>query len=166
MDIRDSIVTYVRAMSEKSGITVARLVGWIGIGMSKYHTWVHRFGSVNIHNGKLVREHWLLAWEYMRILTYRRAHLEEGYRRLTYMMLDENIVAVSPSTTYRVLKGAGLLNRWNTKKNTTKGRGFQQPTRIHEHWHTDIKYVNFRGTFLFLITMILECRWKNMMSSW
>lgn len=29
---------------------------------------------------------------------------EEGYQRLTYMMLDENVVAVSPSTPYRVLK--------------------------------------------------------------
>ena len=154
MDIRDSVVSYVRAMSEKSGIGVATLVGWLGITLSKYYTWVHRFGSVNNHNGMLIREHWLLWWEYMRIIAYRRAHTEEGYRRLTYMMLDENIVAVSPSTTYRVLRGAGLLRGWNTKPSSPKGHGFEQPTRVHEHWHTDIKYVNFRGTFLFLVSVI------------
>jgi hypothetical protein len=33
----------------------------------------------------------------------------EGYRRLTFMMLDRDVVAVSPSTTYRVLKAAGLI---------------------------------------------------------
>jgi putative transposase len=70
------------------------------------------------------------------------------------MMIDDNIVAVSPSTTYRVLKNAGLLNRWNKIKDNKKGRGFDQPTEPHEHWHTDIKYVNFKGTFLFLICVI------------
>lgn len=68
---------------------------------------------------------------------------------MTYMMLDENIVAVSPSSTYRVLKSEGLLNRWNTKQSGTKGQGYIQPEKPHEEWHTDIKYVNFRGTFLF-----------------
>ena len=28
------------------------------------------------------------------------------------MMLDEDIVAVSPAPTYRILSNAGLLNRW------------------------------------------------------
>jgi len=70
------------------------------------------------------------------------------------MMLDDNIAAVSPSTTYRVLKSAGLLNPWNKVRKSTKGNGFDQPTMPHQHWHTDIKYVNFRGTFLFLISVI------------
>jgi hypothetical protein len=33
----------------------------------------------------------------------------EGYRRLTFMMLDADIVAVSPSSVWRVLGQAGLL---------------------------------------------------------
>jgi putative transposase len=78
----------------------------------------------------------------------------EGYRRLTYMMIDDNIVTVSPSTTYRVLKSAGLLNRWNKIKKSSKGNGFDQPVLPPQHWHTDFKYVNFCGTFLFLISVI------------
>ena len=88
------------------------------------------------------------------IINYAQTHKGEGYRRLTYMMIDDNIAAVSPSTTYRVLKSAGLLNKWNTVKESTKGNGFVQPVKPHQHWHTDIKYVNFRGTFLFLISVI------------
>ena len=30
----------------------------------------------------------------------------------------------------------------------------REPVKPHQHWHTDIKYVNFRGTFLFLISVI------------
>ena len=69
------------------------------------------------------------------------------------MMIDDNIVAVSPATTYRILKAAGLLNRWSKVKRSTKGRGFDQPIVPHQHWHTDIKYVNFHGTFLFFISV-------------
>ena len=68
-------------------------------------------------------------------------------------MLDEDIVAVSPSTTYRVLKEADLLNRW-LPTGKVKKRGFDQPQKIHQHWHTDISYVNILGTFCFLISVL------------
>lgn len=70
------------------------------------------------------------------------------------MMLDEDVVALSPATVYRVLKNAGLLNRWNNTPSQQKKLGFDQPELPHQHWHTDIKYVNYHGTFLFLISVI------------
>lgn len=126
----------------------------IGINSSKYYSWVERREQPNNHNGIIPKKHWIVDWERDAIINYARRHTTEGYRRLTYMMIDDNIVAVSPSTTYRVLKSAGLLNRWNKIKTSSKGSGFDQPTMSHQHWHTDIKYVNFRGTFLFLISVI------------
>ena len=39
------------------------------------------------------------------IITYALAHPDQGYRRLAYQMIDEDVVAVSPSSVYRVLKG-------------------------------------------------------------
>lgn len=129
------------------------MLEWLGLKKSKYHQWRKRLGIPNRHNGTVPRSTWLLPWEWEAIIAYRRQHREEGYRYLTYMMLDENIVAVSPSSTYRVLKSAGLLSRWNVYK-PLKKRGFDQPLTPHEHWHVDIKYVNFHGTFLFLISVI------------
>ena len=92
------------------------LIEQIGIGKSKYYSWLWRSGYPNRHNGQIPRYFWLLPWEREAILDYCITKLEEGYRRLTYMMLDENIVAVSPSTTYRVLKGAGWLRRWSRSR--------------------------------------------------
>jgi putative transposase len=137
-----------------SEITKTRLLNLIGIYSSKYYEWVNREGQPNKHNGIIPKLHWILPWESLAIIAYAKAHTGEGYRRLTYMMIDDNIFAVSPSTTYRVLKNAGLLSRWNKIKDNKKGRGFDQPTEPHKHWHTDIKYVNFKGTFLFLICVI------------
>jgi putative transposase len=69
------------------------------------------------------------------------------------MMLDQDVVAVSPSTTYRVLSAAGRLDRWNTKP-SKKGTGFVQPLRPHEHWHVDIAYLNLAGTFYYLCSVL------------
>lgn len=138
----------------KTNTPVNKLLGLIRISSSKYYSWIERHHQPNNHNGIIPKKHWILDWEKEAIINYAKEHNGEGYRRLTYMMIDDNITAVSPSTTYRVLKAAGLLNRWNKVKKSNKGTGFEQPTTPHQHWHTDIKYVNFRGTFLFLISVI------------
>jgi len=69
------------------------------------------------------------------------------------MMLDENVVAVSPSSVYRVLKKAGLLSTpWRHQK--SKGSGFAQPLKPHQHWHLDVSYINFKGTFVYLVALL------------
>lgn len=95
----------------------------------------------------------MLAWEIAAIIAFKHLHFDEGYRRLTYMMLDQNVVAVSPTTVYRVLKRENLLcTQWCHKR--AKGSGFSQPVRPHEHWHLDIAYINFKGTFVYLVILI------------
>ncbi len=153
-DVREQVVDFISLYKPKTSLPIKWFIAEIGINQSKYYTWVERKGKANSHNGKTPRGHWSLDWEKQAIIKYAKSHPGEGYRRLTYMMIDDNIVAVSPSTTYRVLKSAGLLNRWNRVKRSAKGQGFNQPTLPHQHWHIDIKYVNYHGTFLFLISVI------------
>ena len=89
---------------------------------------------------------WLEPWEKEAIVNFHQAHPEEGYRRLTYMMLDRNIVAASAANVYRVLKQAGRLDReW--QKPSRKGTGFVQPLAAHEHRHVDVGRLNIHGAF-------------------
>ena len=155
------MIFYVEDKSARSDISIQQLVKWIGINRGKFYEWKRRLKTLNNHNGKIPKSNWILDWERKEIINYAKKYKseylynkQEGYRRMTYMMMDENIVAVSPSTTYRVLKSAGLINKWNTKKSSSKGQGYKQPLKPHEEWHTDIKYVNFHGTFLFLISVL------------
>jgi len=150
-------VEYTEKINIETDLKIKQLIKWLGITSSKYYSWRNKQvipGDNPVNRFKIPKSHWLLYSEINAIIDYAKEHPEEGYRRLAYMMLDENVVAASPSSVYRVLKKAGLLNKWNTVKSKTKGKGFNQPTKFNEHWHTDIKYVNFRGTFLFLISVI------------
>jgi putative transposase len=69
------------------------------------------------------------------------------------MMLDADIVAVSPSSVWRVLSQAGLLRKWNGKP-SKKGTGFEQPPAPHQHWHIDVSYINIAGTFYYLCSVL------------
>ena len=72
------------------------------------------------------------------------------------MMMDQDLVAVSPSSVYRVLRDAGLMRPWNGKP-SRKGTGFVQPLAPHEHWHVDISYINICGTFYYLCSQLDGC---------
>src|SRR5947208_7593655 len=72
------------------------------------------------------------------------------------MMLDANIVAVSPSSVWRVLGHAGLLSKWNGKP-SKKGTGVEQPLAAHQHWHIDVSYLNISGTFYYLCSILDGC---------
>jgi len=152
-DIRDQVVDFVRHWSDRTELPAKRLLGWIELSPRQYGRWQGRYGQANEHNGLVPRDHWLEDWEKQAITEYARKHPLEGYRRLAFMMLDADVVAVSPSSVYRVLKAAGLLQGlWS--KPTRKGTGFVQPLQPHEHWHIDFSYVNIGGTFYYLCSVL------------
>ncbi len=144
---------FVRRWSQSTEIGAAKFIRWLGVAASKFYHWRQRYGRANEHNGWVPRDFWLEDGEKQAILDFHLEYPTEGYRRLTFMMLDRNIVAVSPASVWRVLHHAGRLSRWNRKR-SSKGSGFQQPLAPHEHWHADISYVNLAGTFYYLSSLL------------
>lgn len=152
-DLRDQIIDFVRERAAQTGLPASQLVAWIGISASKFFDWKRRYGKVNEHNAWIPRDHWLEDWEKQAIIDFYQAHPDDGYRRVTYMMMDTDIVAVSPSSVYRALSQAGVLRRWEVKP-SKKGQGFLQPLSPHAHWHIDVSYLNLSGTFYYLCSIL------------
>ena len=154
--MRDQVVDFMNRWADKTEIAVGRLVAWAGLARSKFFDWKDRYGKVNEHNVWIPRDHWLEDSEKKAIIAFHQQNPLEGYRRLTFMMLDQDIVAVSPSSVYRVLAQAGLLDnrKWLPSK---KGTGFVQPLAPHEHWHVDVSYLNICGTFYYLCSVLDGC---------
>jgi putative transposase len=155
------VIDFVATWSAETELPATRLRGWLGLGASKYFAWKQRYGKVNEHNALVPRDHWLEPWEQQAIVDFARAHPRDGYRRLTFMMLDQDVVAVSPSSVYRVLAKAGLLQPWNATS-SKKGTGFVQPVEPHEHWHVDVSYLNVCGTFYYLCSVLDGCSRSNL----
>ncbi len=143
-------VDYWLGLSE---LPATSFIRWLGISNSKFYDWRKRYGLANEHNGKVPRDFWLEDREKQAIIRYHFEHPLEGYRRLAFMMIDDDIVYVSPSSVWRVLHQANLLQRFN-RKASLKGTGFNQPSKAHEHWHVDVSYINICGTFYYLCSVI------------
>lgn len=143
----------MRTFSARTELSTRWVLAQLDVVPTQFYRWTARYGRMNSHNGQTPRDHWLTPTERLAILEYHDGHAPEGYRRMTFMMLDAEVVAVSPATVYRVLKAAGVLDRWNGKP-SRKGTGFQQPLRPHEHWHIDLSYVNIAGTFYYLCSIL------------
>ncbi len=107
---------------------------------------------MNEHNVSVPRDFWLEFWKREAIITFALDNPLEGYRWLTFMMLDQNIMAVSPSSTWSVLTKAGMLQKWNQKP-SIKGSGFIQPLLPH----VDVSHLNIRGTFYYLCSFFDGC---------
>jgi hypothetical protein len=80
-------------------------------------------------------------------------HPLAGYRRLTLMMLDYDVVAVSPSSVHRMLMRAGRLDPWWFSPSKT-GTGRVLPLCAHEHPRVDVSYRNISATFYYLTSVL------------
>ncbi len=73
---------------ERSGLWALQIVDWLGIGRSKNYDWRERYGKANEYNRLIPRDHWLQDWERRAIIDFQHKFPLEGYRRLTFMMLE------------------------------------------------------------------------------
>ena len=151
--LRDEVVQYVQSLAERTDRSLCGLLQDLGLGRQKYFKWVKVVGQPVRHNGKMPKCFWLDPTEHDAVLQFHLLHPIEGYRRLAYTMLDANVAAVSPTTVYRILRQAGVLDAANSAQ-SLKGTGFEQPTKPHEHWHIDISYINVCGTFYYLCCVL------------
>ena len=85
----------------------------------------------------------LLDWEKEAMVTFYLKHPDQGYRRLSYLMIDQDIVYASASTVYRHLKSQGLLTRWAEPRPI--GPKPDLPTATHQKWHTDLMILDIDG---------------------
>ena len=152
-DLRDVVVDFFKHYRQLTGLALGRLLGWLGLSPRKFNRWKGRYGHANEHHKMIARDHWIEPQERVAIIEFARQYPLEGYRRLTFMMLDRDVAAVSPATTYRVLKAAGVIGARSLAP-SHKGSGFVQPLEPHEHWHVDFSYLNIGGTFYYLCTVL------------
>ena len=95
----------------------------------------------------------LLPEEEEAVKAYALSHPQDGYRRLAWMMVDEDIAYLSPSSVYRILDRNDLLCRWKPPSAVADHRP-EPPKRPHEQWHTDLMYLWIPSRWYFFIAVL------------
>ena len=138
-------MAFVEHIYQLTSFSKQKIVKLLSLNRSTYYNWLDRSKTDQLTDIKPVGKNpdRLLDWEKEAIRDFYDLHQENGYRRLTYMMIDQNIVSVSPSTVYRFLKSQGLLMRWAESKSI--GPRPEDPKSPNEKWHTDLMVLNING---------------------
>ena len=94
-----------------------------------------------------------LPWEVRATIDYALAHPKDGYRRLTWQMIDEEVAYLSESSVYRLLAERQLLCRWRPSARSPHAPP-ARPTAPHQRWHTDLMYLQVADRWYFLVTFL------------
>ena len=145
----------VRRTRERTGWTVRRILKRLRFPKSRYYDWKARAEEGALEDalgGARASPYAILPEEKAAVIQYALEHPKDGYRRLAWMMIDEDVAYVSPSSVYRILGDADLLYRW--KRSQRSGQKPPDPEAPHERWHTDIMYLRVEDTWYFLVTVL------------
>ena len=96
-----------------------------------------------------------LADEKQAVLGYALKHVELRHRELAWRMVDENVVCLSPSTVYRILKEAKLVCPWRRRSKRRREED-EKATRPNQIWATDLMYVQVGSGTYFFVSFIDE----------
>lgn len=126
----------------------------LGLSKSVYFNWKKRQEQGMLEDKYCLREreNKVLPEEESAIINYALRHPKEGYRRLCWMMVDEEVAYVSPGTVYNILDRRDLLYRW--KRSQSVGPMVTKPTKPNQRWHTDIMYLWINGRWYFFVGVI------------
>lgn len=152
--VKAELLAVVTRTRQRTGWSVRRIVGHLGLTKTRYRDWVKRQARDALADRRPVgwTAEGILVTERDAVIAYALAHPQDGYRRLAWQMRDADIAALSPSSVYRILDAADLLYRW--KRSASVGTAPARPTRPHERWHTDLMYLRVVNTWYFLVTVI------------
>lgn len=152
---RASIVAEIESMHARTGISPSVLRSFVGIGRSTWDEWRRRGTAETRHNHGTPKSNWVTPAEIRAVVDFCEAYRDRlrGYRYLAWLMVDRDVAFVRPSSVYNVLKRNGLFPKWAAAKEAKK-RGFDQPSRPNEQWHTDFSYVRVRGAFYYFASIL------------
>ena len=104
----------VERAQEQSGQPLSWILAELWLTRSVYYEWLERAETGSLADRVVVPRSPLSALpdEIEAATAYATAHPREGYRRLAWMMVDEDVVYLTPSTVYRIQDRYDLLFPW------------------------------------------------------
>lgn len=153
-EVKAELLRVVAQAAARTGWTVRRILHHLGLSRSRYRDWMRRADADRLLDRVPVApsRDGILVEEKQAVITYALAHPKDGYRRLTWQMIDADVACLSESSVYRVLREADLLARW--KRRGSAGTAPAKPTQPHQRWHTDLMYLRIADSWFFLVTVL------------
>ena len=148
----------VQQTRQRSGWPAKKTLAVLGIARRSYYRWLkEEKWARQLSEGavKPLQLYEALPEEKAAVLRYALEHPELRHRELAWRMVDEDVVCLSPSTVYRILKEAQLVCPWRRRSKRRREQA-EKATRPNEIWATDVMYVQVAGVTYFFVSFLDE----------
>lgn len=142
----------------RSGWSVRRTLAHLDVSPASYYRWRREAAQAKTLPAaapKPVQAYEATDQEKRAVRAYALKHPGIRHRELAWRMVDEEVVCLSPSTVYRVLKGENLVCPWR-RRSKRKREEDEKAQRPDEMWATDLMYVQIGGRTYYLVTFLDE----------
>jgi transposase InsO family protein len=130
----------------------------LGVSASSYYRWLRheRWARDRAVDPPVpLQPYEALPEEKEAVRAYAVAHPELRHRELAWRMVDDEVVCLSPSTVYRILRSEELVCPWTRRKKRRREEG-EKARCPNERWATDLKYVAVGARNYYLISFLDE----------
>jgi putative transposase len=148
----------VKQTKARSGWPAKKTLAALGISRRSYYRWLKEekwAKALPEAPVRPVQPYEALPEEKQAVVQYALKHPELRHRELAWRMVDEDVVCLSPSTVYRILKEANLVCPWRRRWKRRREQD-EKATRPNEIWATDLMYVQVGGGTYFFVSFIDE----------
>ncbi|MGK2965445.1 MAG: IS3 family transposase [Tepidiformaceae bacterium] len=148
----------VQQTKARSHWPVKRTLQQLGVSPASYYRWRKAAAGAKTLAAsppRPVQAYEATDEEKRAVRTYALRHPGIRHRELTWRMVDEEVVCLSPSTVYRILKGENLVCPWRRRTKRTREED-EKAERADEIWATDLMYVQIGGRTYYLVTFLDE----------
>jgi putative transposase len=140
----------------RSGWPAVKTLVALGVSRRSYYRWLKEEAWSKTSPARPpVRPYEALPAERQAVLDYARKHPELRHREMAWRMVDEDVVCLSASTIYRILREAGLVCPWRRRLKRQR-LATEKPSRPNERWVTDLMQVVIAGGVYYLISFMDE----------
>lgn len=154
---KELILSSVERVRETVGLPLEVILDQLGLSTATYYRWQHRKATGSLADRKAVipqRKIWPpLPYEIDSVCGYALEYPQIGYKRLTWQMIDDDVVYLKPYQVYEVLKEHGLL-RYGKNGVSESLKRPPEPDHADEVWHVDLMYLYINPRWYYLVDII------------
>lgn len=141
----------------RSGWPIKRTLRQLGVSPASYYRWRKEPAqTLPGESTRPVQVYEATDEEKQAVRSYALKHPGIRHRELAWRMVDEDVVYLSQSTVYRILKEENLVSPWRRRKKRSR-EDEEKATRPDQRWATDLMYVDVSGRKYYQLNFIDEC---------
>lgn len=140
----------------RTGWPIEQIVARLGLSEVTYYRWRARQETGSLADRVVVPQRRVpvpTPAEEESVCGYALLHPQIGYKRLTWQMVDEDVVYLREYQVYRILSSHDLLRRSQIVEPETLRRP-PEPKRPDQVWHVDLMYLYIAPRWYYLVDIL------------